>query len=114
MTPWIRAITFGAISFGHRSGGASAAFIDQLEHRLEQQALVSRALWELLKKHSGLEERDLIAKVAEIDLRDGSLDHRLKSPLLDCPNCGNKVNARRRFCAYCGFKDFPANVFETM
>ena len=99
---------------GGHSSGASAAFIDQLEHRLEQQALVSRALWELLKKHSGLEERDLVAKVAEIDLRDGSLDHRLKSPLLDCPNCGNKVNARRRVCAYCGFKDFPANVFEML
>jgi hypothetical protein len=98
---------------GHPSSAAQASR-EQIEHRLEQQALVSRALWELLKKHAGLEERDLVAKVAEIDLRDGSLDHRLKSPLLDCPNCGNKVNARRRFCAYCGFKDFPTDVFERL
>lgn len=48
----------------------------------------------------------------EIDLRDGSLDHRYRSPLLDCPDCGKKVNARTRVCAYCGFKDLPVDVFE--
>lgn len=97
---------------GSRGDSASRATIEHLEQSLEHQTLVSRALWELLKKHCHLEERDLVAKVAEIDLRDGSLDHRLQSPLLDCPNCGKKVNARRRFCAYCGFKEFPADVFE--
>ena len=81
---------------------------------MERHVLVSRALWELLKKHTGLNEDDLIAKVAEIDLRDGSLDHRYRSPLLDCPNCGKKVNARTRVCAYCGFKDFPTDVFEML
>jgi hypothetical protein len=97
------------VSVGSRPPRAS---VEQLEQRLERQLLVSRALWELLKKHSGLEENDLIAKVAEIDLRDGSLDHRLSSPLLDCPDCGKKVNARTRHCAYCGFSEFPTDVFQ--
>ena len=69
--------------------------------------LVSRALWELLGSKSGVEERDLVAKVAEIDLRDGQLDHSLRSPVFNCPNCGRKVNTRTRMCVYCGFKDFP-------
>ena len=97
---------------GGSGSKAPRATIEHLEQSLEHQTLLSRALWELLKKNCHLEERDLVAKVAEIDLRDGSLDHRLVSPLLDCPNCGKKVNARRRICAYCGFRDFPTDVFE--
>ena len=93
---------------GHDIGSST----EILEQRLERQQLVCRALWELLKKHADLDEKDLVAKVAEIDLRDGALDHRLQSPLLDCPNCGRKVNARTRFCAFCGFKEFPVDVFE--
>jgi hypothetical protein len=85
-----------------------------LEQRVEKLTLISRALWELLEKETDLQERDLIAKVAEIDLRDGELDDRLKSPVLYCPNCGHKVNARNRYCIYCGFSDFPHDVFDVV
>jgi hypothetical protein len=95
-----------------RSANELASGQEHLEKRIEMLTLVSRALWELIEKKTGLEERDLIAKVAEIDLRDGQLDHRLRSPIFACPNCGGKVNTRTRMCVYCGFRDFPVDVFE--
>ena len=83
-----------------------------LEQRSDRLLLISRALWELLEAKTDLEGRDLEAKIAEIDLRDGQLDHRLKQPVLDCPNCGRKLNARNRHCIYCGFTDFPHDAFD--
>ena len=97
-----------------RSGVQVHEDMVHLQERVEMLTLVSRALWELLEKKTGLEERDLVAKVAEIDLRDGQLDHQLQSPVFDCPSCGKKVNARTRMCVYCGFKDFPIDVFNAV
>lgn len=84
----------------------------RLEQRIDKLTLICRALWEMLEKHSDLNEGDLEAKVAEIDLRDGELDHRLRKPILDCPNCGRKMNAHNRHCIYCGFQDFPHDAFD--
>ena len=84
----------------------------RLEQRTERLLIICRALWELMEKKTDLGEHDLEAKIAEIDLIDGDLDHRLKKPVLDCPNCGRKLNARNRHCIYCGFTDFPHDAFD--
>ena len=47
--------------------------LDDLDHRLAKVNLVNRALWEILRHHSNLREDELLAKVAEIDLRDVSV-----------------------------------------
>ena len=83
-----------------------------LEQRIDKLMLITRALWELLQQESKLEEHHLVAKLAEIDLRDGDLDHQLRQPVLDCPNCGRKLNAHNRHCIYCGFQDFPHDAFD--
>jgi hypothetical protein len=85
-----------------------------LEDRLEKLTLICRALWELRPEKPELTDDDLMAKVAEIDLRDGELNHRLTPPVLTCPECGRRVNARSRRCIYCGFDDFKLGVFESV
>ena len=85
-----------------------------LEDRLEKMMLICRALWELRPSEPELTDDDLMAKVAEIDLRDGELNHKLNKPVLECPECGRRVNARSRRCIYCGFDDFQLSAFDSV
>ena len=84
--------------------------LDDLDHRLAKVNLVNRALWEILRHHSNLREDELLAKVAEIDLRDGRLDDQVNSGPIECPSCGRKTSRRRNRCIYCS-ADIPENIF---
>lgn len=96
------------------SGRAPKADYDYLLHRVEKLTLVNRALWEILKEYHDCPDDKLVAKVAEIDLRDGHLDHELKRPVISCPECGHKINARHDHCLYCGFDQLPEDVFTSV
>ena len=87
---------------------------EYLHHRIEKLSLVNRALWEIIAKEHGYPKDMLVAKVAEIDLRDGELDKELHEPIINCPECGRKINARHHHCIYCGFDDLPEDVFSTV
>ena len=84
----------------------------QTEERLERLLLVSAALWELLRERTGLTEEDLMAKVMEIDGRDGTLDGKLPQTPIACPDCGRAVYPRHQTCLYCGAK-LPARSAYT-
>lgn len=60
------------------------------------------AMWEMLGKPNGFFKKDLEAKIAEIDLRDGKLDGRYTSAPENCPKCDHKLGPRRHFCIFCG------------
>jgi hypothetical protein len=45
--------------------------IRDLEFSLNRMALVSQAMWELLSSRLGIAESELLARMSEIDLRDG-------------------------------------------
>lgn len=87
---------------------------DYLHHRIEKITLINRALWEIIAQQHDLSKDQLLAKVAEIDLRDGELDQALHQPIIHCPNCGRKINARHHHCLYCGFDDLPEDVFTSV
>lgn len=86
--------------------------IPHLEGRIDKLTLICRALFELLQKEHGWTDDKLLAKVAEIDLRDGSLDGKLETPIFDCPECGRRVNAKHGRCLYCGADDFHRDPFD--
>jgi hypothetical protein len=87
---------------------------EYLLHRIEKLTLVNRALWEIIAKQHDCPKDLLVGKVAEIDLRDGELDKELHQPVIPCPNCGRKINARHNHCLYCGFDDLPDDVFTSV
>ncbi|MDF1789936.1 MAG: hypothetical protein P1U82_29025 [Verrucomicrobiales bacterium] len=87
---------------------------DYLLHRIEKLTLVNRALWEIIAKQHDCPKDLLVAKVAEIDLRDGELDQELHEPIIPCPKCGQKVNRRHQHCIYCGFDELPQDVFTSI
>ncbi|MGC4006658.1 MAG: hypothetical protein QM811_27460 [Pirellulales bacterium] len=76
--------------------------VRDLEDALARSNLVSQALWELVKEKLGLEEGELLAKIAEVDLRDGKADGRMVGRVATCGQCGRTVNTKHKKCIYCG------------
>ena len=86
--------------------------LEQLEFHVERMALASQAMWELLKERAGLTEPELLAKIAEIDLRDGARDQRMSPQMTTCPSCQRKLNTRSDRCLYCGAAVAKPHVFQ--
>ncbi len=85
-----------------------------LEGAIERLLLVNRAMWEMFSGPAGLTEKDLIAKVREIDLRDGREDGRLRLAVRDCVACGRTMQKKHARCLYCGAEEQGADPFRAV
>ena len=92
--------------------GRQADRVRELEFAVQRSALVNQALWELLRSRFDLEEADLLAKVKEIDLRDGKLDGRMSAQTQTCPTCDRVLSAKYTRCIYCGTDIHKRHVFQ--
>lgn len=77
----------------------------QVEDRIERLVLLVDAMWELLGERAGVTEAELVAKIAEIDGRDGSVDRRRTVAPHACPGCGAAIPNGRSTCQFCGGAD---------
>jgi hypothetical protein len=84
---------------GTRSQELSLA---DLSSRLDRLALVTQALSELLGERAHVSEADLLAKIDEIDMRDGIRDGRVTAGARLCPACHRSNGGSRKTCLYCG------------
>jgi len=84
----------------------------KLRRQVDRLTLTCQSMWELLRDGSELSEDDLIKKVAEVDLRDGSPDGRLGSTVIQCTSCGKNTNSRRDSCVWCGAPVDREHIFE--
>jgi hypothetical protein len=77
-----------------------------LERRYERMSLVTNALWQLLKAHTGLTDADLKQYIEKVDLADGVRDGRVtrSKGAMDCPHCSRRVLKSATVCAWCGEK----------
>ncbi|MFW5882588.1 MAG: hypothetical protein ACOCVS_03045 [Planctomycetota bacterium] len=73
-----------------------------LSQRLDRLCLACQALWELVRDNTALSDEDIATKVAEVDLRDGQSDGKLRTRGGLCPDCQRPLNARHDHCLYCG------------
>ncbi len=76
--------------------------ITKTREELESLMLVTAAVWELLKERTGLTEDDLLRKIQEVDLRDGTADGRITTHAVECRNCRRMNSSRHPRCLYCG------------
>jgi len=86
--------------------------IARLESKIDGLALVSQALWELVRERTNLTDEDIRAKMSEIDQRDGRVDGRLLGGPTACKGCGRPVHSRQSTCMYCGSAIDRKHVFE--
>ena len=86
--------------------------IRYLEDRLDKLLLVNMAMWELLKDRTELTEEDLLAKVQEVDLRDGQADGKISKTVAKCPKCGRTMSPRHKKCLYCGASKLKVEAFD--
>ena len=84
------------------------------EQQVDRLTLVCMAMWELLSAKTDLTEDDLIAKVREIDLRDGVEDGKLTVQGKQCPSCNRVMSRRHSRCLYCGAEDLQSTAFDPL
>ena len=88
-----------------------AAMVATLEARQHRMALLVQAMRELLEASGLLTTAQLLAKVEEIDLRDGVADGRhTPSKERHCGQCGRVNQSGRQRCLYCGSEDLVAGA----
>ncbi len=76
--------------------------VDRSQGTIDALALSCAAMWELLSERLDVTDQELMAKIQEIDLRDGKLDGKLANVTQACEGCGRSNNAKRVRCIYCG------------
>ena len=83
-----------------------------IEATCDQLILLTRAMWELLSVKAGVTEQDLLNKVTEIDLRDGTLDGKIQSKPVACAGCGRSLSPAHSVCIYCGAELTDRSAFD--
>lgn len=73
--------------------------------------LINRALWEIMAEEKGLDDKYLMDKVNEIDLRDGTHDGKLVTAIMLCPSCERTLFKGHDKCLYCGSTDTATDPF---
>jgi ribosomal protein L32 len=86
--------------------------VQALEAQVNHMALACQAMWEILRDRVGITEPELLAKINEVDLRDGAKDGRMRPTLIKCPTCGKPANTKHTSCMYCGAAIPKRHVFE--
>lgn len=84
----------------------------ELEVAVSHMALACQAMWELLRERAGVTDAELLAKIKEVDLRDGVADGRMRPVVVNCPKCGKPSNTKHSQCMYCGAAIPKPHVFQ--
>jgi hypothetical protein len=86
--------------------------IARINARIEKLALTCQALYEILRDKTDVKDADVVAKMDEIDARDGKANGKMNQQVLDCPGCGQKTNSRRSTCVICGERLITPHIFS--
>ncbi len=85
---------------------------DALEGDVERLLMITEALWGILKEQLNYEDDELMRRIQEIDMRDGTLDGKVsKQAPKKCKSCNRTVMKKRPQCLYCGHVN-QAELFE--
>ena len=74
----------------------------ELRARCDKALLLCEAIWSFLQDELGVTEEQLMERIREIDLQDGTEDGKVRRPPESCAQCGRPVTRRHPRCLYCG------------
>ncbi len=108
--------TASARASARSEAGANRAerAVISLEERIDKLLLVNMAVWELLKERTSLTEEDLLAKVQEVDLRDGVADGKVTKLVKKCHKCSRTMSPKHRKCLYCGAEELQNEAYDNV
>jgi hypothetical protein len=88
--------------------------LQRLENRYERMRLVTNALWQMLKEHTGLTDADLRRFIERVDLLDGKADGKMSGPTgaMDCPKCSRHILKSAAICPWCGTRPSVGDAFQ--
>lgn len=66
-------------------------------------------LWSFIQEKHGISDKELIARMREIDLLDGALDGTFSKTATICVECGRTIPVHPRRCLYCSAEQ-PADT----
>jgi hypothetical protein len=82
--------------------------IEDLNERIDKLLMIVRGMWALMEEQ-GMTAEQLMAKIDEIDVQDGTDDGQVRSQVVECPSCQSKVAPNLRNCQLCGTEVRPDN-----
>lgn len=85
-----------------RAADKAQGRIERVDERFARLAMITEALWELLKSKTGWTDDLLAAEVAKLDHRDGVMDGRRTPRAVPCHVCQRNLPGEGRPCIYCG------------
>lgn len=80
--------------------------IEDLNDRIDKLLMIVRGMWALMEEQ-GMTAEQLMAKIDEIDVEDGTDDGQVRSEIVECPSCQSKVAPGLRNCQLCGTEVRP-------
>ena len=86
--------------------------VDDLKRKADALTIACQSLWEIVRTRLSLDEQVILAKMQEIDLRDGKLDGKIATKIITCPSCSRPNNTKRHCCLYCGKRLSGGHLFE--
>mgnify|MGYP001765826062 CR=1 FL=1 len=92
----------------------AGADMKEMHKTMDKLLMITQALWEIIAESRDLSDEYIVAKVREIDMRDGVLDGRVKRPVRICTSCGKVLSLDRNRCLYCGTEYSGVDLFQTV
>lgn len=86
--------------------------VRQLEDKLDKLTLVCMSMWSLLLERTDLTEQDLMQRVKEIDMMDGTPDGKVTKTVQKCGKCGRTMSPKHNKCLYCGASELKLSAFD--
>ena len=86
----------------------------RIDQRVDQLLLVVQAMWALVQEKTGLTDAELLARVTELDARDGATDGRVTRPPVKCAKCGAAVARKFNRCLFCGEPYTAGSAFDSV
>jgi hypothetical protein len=74
----------------------------RIQDDLDAMLLKIQAMWEVISVKLDISDEELLAKVKEIDSRDGVMNGKAKPEPVICDSCSKPNSLKRRHCLFCG------------
>jgi hypothetical protein len=88
--------------------------VRSIEDRFDRLLLVCQAMWTFIREQTNLTEADLVRRVTELDMMDGSPDGRLTRAIVKCAKCDSAVCLKYNRCLFCGEPYKGGSAFSTI